>query len=250
VSNYNKKLGLFTSCSFAALLMGVGVPAAWAGQCQINDVGVSPPMVSNAGAINCINIQNSTVFSLQESFNSVQATGDVTNTSAGVITTNGTVPPTRTGITINNSTLNGAVINQGTINAHSSPSGIGIFVESNAVLGGISNSGTITAKTGITINNSTINGSIVDDGTILASSHSILIDSTSRISASAGIVVSAPALTGGISNAGTISGGNGIFVRGLTSFSGGISNSGTISGGGGGGRRRHRRRVSHPIRQQ
>ena len=85
---------LLATSSVAALLIGGGAPAAWA-QCAINDVGTSVGPVSNAAAINCINIQNSTV------------TGSVTNTGTGTITTTGAAPPTETGITINNSKVTG-----------------------------------------------------------------------------------------------------------------------------------------------
>jgi hypothetical protein len=114
--------------------VGGGVPAAWAGQCQINDVGVNIGAVSNSVDIDCINIQHSTI------------NGNVTNTGTGIITTLGAAAPTRTGIVINSSTINGAIINQGAITARSSPSGAGILVENNAaVSGGINNAGTVSA---------------------------------------------------------------------------------------------------------
>src|ERR1700761_6435740 len=79
--------------------------------CTINDVansaGAGP--FNNTAAIDCINIQNSTVNG---------GTGNVSNTNTGTI--NSTAFPsaiTPAGITINNSTVTGAVINGGSIAA-------------------------------------------------------------------------------------------------------------------------------------
>ncbi len=100
--------------------------------------------------------------------------------------------------------------------------------------GGISNSGTISAATGISVVTSTIDGAIVDTGTIEASSHGILIDSASEIvTTKTTIAITGPTFTGGISNAGTISASGayaGISIAGVTNFAGGISNAGTITG--------------------
>ncbi len=75
---------LLATSSVAALLIGAGAPAAWAQQCAINDVansnGTGP--ITNSTAINCINIQSSTV------------NGNVTNTGSGTITA-GPAPPRR-----------------------------------------------------------------------------------------------------------------------------------------------------------
>jgi uncharacterized protein with beta-barrel porin domain len=112
--------------------------------------------------------------------------------------------------------------------------------------GNISNAGIITAKTAIAIADGTIQGQIVDSGTILASSYGIFVDSASKISTTkTAIVVNGATLAGGISNAGTISAASGrgmllgaVFnVTGSTTFrtetiatfGGGISNTGTIT---------------------
>ena len=133
------------------------------------------------------------------------------------------------------SSFGGGITNSGTISANK----VGIQIEFILSLSGnISNSGTIAAKTGIhiasfgTFVGSTINGSIVDSGAILASAHGILIDAVSAIvSTGTAIKLTGPTFTGGISNNGTISaGGAGIEVAGTTTFLGGISNSGTIMG--------------------
>jgi hypothetical protein len=113
---------LLASSSVAALPIGGGAPAAFAA------CSASP---SNSGNITCINIQNTNV------------PGNVTNTGTGVITATGNTAPTRTGITVNNSTIGGAIVNARKIT--SGTSGNGIYVTNNAtVSGGITNSsGTI-----------------------------------------------------------------------------------------------------------
>jgi hypothetical protein len=106
MSNANKNLALFVSCSFAALLIATGAPAAFAGTCQVsvtNNPASGP--VDNAGAINCIDIENSTV------------NGSVAN--VGTINANGAMAPTQTGIGIKGSTINGSIVDSGTINATS-----------------------------------------------------------------------------------------------------------------------------------
>ena len=132
----HRKLGaLLASSSLAALLVGTGAPAAFA-QCAISP-GTNQPSVSNSAAINCINIDGITV------------TGDVTNTGTGTLTATGAGQPSRTGITINNASVGGAVTNAGHITATSGSgiSGNGIFLTNNAaVSGGIANSGKITAR--------------------------------------------------------------------------------------------------------
>ena len=103
---------LLASSSVAALLLGGGPRSALAA-CTINDVGVNVATVSNSVAIDCVNVQNSTV------------TGSVTNTGAGTLTPVGITPPTATGITINNSKIGGSVSNAGAITA---PLATGIVV--------------------------------------------------------------------------------------------------------------------------
>ncbi len=201
---------LLASSSVAALLVGSGAPAAFA-QCAISP-GTNQSSVSNSAAINCINI------------NGITVTGNVTNTgppNSGVITATGTSAPTRTGITINNASVGGAIVNAGQIT--SSTSGKGIFVTNNAtVSGGISNSGTISAgRTGIFVDNvSTFSGGISNSGTISAGAIGIAIaEETTQVST----------FLGGVSNSGMITAHTGILVGpGVTSFFGGISNSGTI----------------------
>jgi uncharacterized protein with beta-barrel porin domain len=201
---------LLVSSSVAALLIGGGAPRALAA-CAITENGTSVASVTNSGAINCINIQNSTV------------TGNVTNTSTGTLTATGTSAPTQTGITISNASVGGAVVNAGHITT-TSTSGHGIFVtNSAAVSGGISNSGSISAAGfGIVVSNVTQFGGITNSGTI----------SVSGLFGS-GIGVFSPTYAASISNSGTISAAFGIAAGNFDSFgtaNSGIANSGTIAG--------------------
>ncbi|WP_294534478.1 hypothetical protein, partial [uncultured Rhodoblastus sp.] len=131
----------------------------------------------------------------------------------------------------------GSIVNaaSGVISPGSS-SGVGILVSSATISGNISNAGTISAPTGISLVGATMNGAIIDSGVIQATGHGILIDANSKIvSTKTAVAIGGPTFTGGISNAGAISGGYGVFVYGNPSdvsiFSGGINNSGTISAG-------------------
>jgi len=144
---------LLASSSAAALLVGGGAPSAFA-QCAVSPT-TNQPSVSNAAAINCINIK------------AIAVTGNVTNTSTGVLTANGAAAPSKTGITINNASVGGSVSNAGTITAKTS----GILATNNAIVsGGISNAGTISAGgfsgVGIHTNVSSFAGGISNSGTI------------------------------------------------------------------------------------
>ena len=85
-----------------------------------------------------MNIQNSAVN---------QAGGNsVTNAAGGTITPVGAALPTASGITINNSSLAGSILNAGTITASTAGPGNGIIVTNNAtVTTGITNTGSISA---------------------------------------------------------------------------------------------------------
>ena len=169
--------------------IGLGGPAAFA-QCAVNDVGASTGPVTNSAAINCINIQNSTVG------------GNVTNTGSGTITATGAAAPTQTGITIDNSTITGTVSNAGVITA--------------------ANLGLATGGFGIVvINNALVKGGIANSGTIVGSYYGIEISSVAQFGGSAG---------GGIVNAGTVSGVSAITLMNVATFQGGIINSGTVDG--------------------
>src|SRR5271156_2950202 len=159
-SDNRRRLGLLASSSLAALLMGGGVPAAFAAPCQIMDIGVTVGAISNPNPINCIEIVNSAVG------------GSVTNQAGGALTTNGTALPSRTGISVANSTISngGSIVNNGSITAQVN----GIVFGNNAVItGGISNSGTISAgrkgilvTSGAIFGTSSAGGGISNSGTI------------------------------------------------------------------------------------
>jgi uncharacterized protein with beta-barrel porin domain len=200
------RLGLaLVSCSIAAL--GGSTLSTLAATCAINDVGISTGPVTNTGAINCINIQSSTV------------SGDVTNAASGTISAFGV--PSQDGITITNtSSIAGSVSNGGTITA--SNSGINV---NGVVSGGAVNSGTISAFNAIDIGASTFSGGIRNSGTFLTGGDAIV----------AGVVSN---FSGGINNTGTITAGttgagsNAILLISDSTFSGGIINSGNLSANG------------------
>jgi uncharacterized protein with beta-barrel porin domain len=209
-----------------------------AAACSINNVGVTVNAVTNSTAIDCINIQNSTV------------NGNVTNTSTGSIVTTVPTPTTipQIGIAIDNSTVNGAIINNGSIQApqlfgnapitFAAGIGIGIDVLANAtVTGGISNSGSISVNNdtanstsgGILIQGpSTFAGGINNSGSILA------LNFGGGPNAGIGIgVQGVSSFSGGITNSGQIgTQGNAISVQNVTTFTGGITSSGSLEGGG------------------
>lgn len=222
---------LLASSSVAAILLGGGARSAFAA-CAINDVGVSVASVSNAAAINCINVQTSTV------------TGNVTNTASGSLTPVGITPPTATGITINGSKVGGSVVNAGIITA---PLATGIVVTNNSsVAGGVTNSGSLSAGIfGINVfNNGTFGGGISNSGTVSVGGTGVIaafigtftggITNSGTVTAGlVGIAASGDlSFAGGITNAATgiITGANaGISVTQVTTFLGGISNAGTIT---------------------
>jgi uncharacterized protein with beta-barrel porin domain len=230
------RAGLLLSSSVAALLIGAGAPAAFAA-CTVDQTGGTVASVSNASpAANCINVLNATV------------TGNVVNTSAGVLTANGGSPPSNTGITINNSSVGGAVSNAGTINANN----IGILV------GGAMFAPNFFSPTVILASPATVSGGITNTGTIAAGSAGIWVQAADTfgggiVNAAAGtifgqvgIAVGVGATTfgvrsvssfgGGIVNQGLIQvSGAGIFVNGVSTFDGGIRNSGTLLNIGSGG---------------
>jgi uncharacterized protein with beta-barrel porin domain len=225
---------LLASTSVAALLIGGGTPSAVAGPCY-----TGPFPFTNPGALICIDATG-------QAF-----TGNITNATGASITAAGAAAPTRTGITVNNSTVTGAIFNAGHITA-SPASGNGIFVTNNAtVTSGISNSGTITAPSadGIfvggnatavnaTVTIATFGGGITNSGKISAAVDGIAVGG-SATKTHASVTISN--FAGGIINIGTIAvgvGGVGIFVGGaatqanasivISTFTGGITNSGTI----------------------
>ena len=134
-------------------------------------------------------------------------------TFLGGIANAGVIKSVHTGIFIDGgNTFGGGIANSGTISASNVGIQIGLKTGGGTLFGvtsfggNVSNAGTITAKTGISIVGSTVNGAIVDSGTLNATSRGILIDNTSKIvSSPTAIRINGPTFTGGISNAGAIS---------------------------------------------
>jgi uncharacterized protein with beta-barrel porin domain len=177
--------------------------------CQIADIGNSlgTGPITNASAINCIEIVGSSV------------NGNVTNTSTGTINA-GTNPASKTGILINtNSTINGAVINNGTI---TTAIGDGIHVTGALVTNGVTNGGTISvAGEGIVVGTAAaFFGGVNNSGTITSKETGV------------DICCGLSTFTGGFTNTGTITSKSGIGVDiccNLSTFTGGFTNTGTIT---------------------
>lgn len=157
-----------------------------------------------------------------------------TGTTGGVILAQGSAS-NLAGIYIESSTLNGGIVNTGTIFGESgSEAAYGIAVLNGGILNdGITNHGTIKAlgtgssPAAITISSATINGGITNTGLIYGGE----FGAGSGGSTGYGIFIYSGTLNGGIVNSGTIFGANdGINVYNGT-LSGGITNSGTIIGG-------------------
>ena len=177
--------------------------------------------ITNAGTL------TSKYFSLV--LNSIQFTGDISNSGLIDATDGGT------SIGVSGGPLNGNIVNSGTIHVGGT-SGTAISVSSGSVVtGGITNTGTISSSGyGISLSDMTLSQGIVNSGSITGTS-------------GAGIFVSGQ-VTSNIENSGSITGAKGILV-GITSnyndysffsgsplqvtaatLEGSISNSGTITG--------------------
>ena len=157
---------------------------------------------------------------------------DVSNFSGGVVNSGMVRGLSSAGILIaENANFSGDLINaSGAV--ISAALGFGIELSQQAVSGFLSNGGKIAARTGIALlNGSTISGAIVDSGTIVATNHGILVDAPSEIpSTKTAISIVGRTFTGGIFNAGVISGGSiGIEIVSASSVS--IFDTGVISGG-------------------
>jgi hypothetical protein len=139
---------------------------------------------------------------------------DFGNTSTGGgISNSGTISAGHTGIRLASvATAFGGISNSGMISA--GLAGIDLFDVSIFSAGGLINTGAISAKTGIAITDSTIQGAIINSGTIRATSQGILIGSASEILATkTAIDIAGGVFTGGISNFGVISGSAGIEIK-------------------------------------
>ncbi len=210
------RLGLtfLASSSLAALMIGGGMPAAYAA-CPnpANNHTGNLTTITNSGAVTCISVSNAFV--------------------GGFIANSGTISPL--GISVANTTMLGGITDGGP----SATIAGGIAVDSRTTItgviaigtvptfgGGISTAGVIATTTdAISVKNaSTFSGGIINSGSITAGTRGILVT---------GPVVAATFL-GGITNSGTISVANGIAIEvtNQSVFSGGITNSGALSASG------------------
>jgi autotransporter passenger strand-loop-strand repeat protein len=155
---------------------------------------------------------------------------EVGSLDGGIVNSN-TIVGRVSGIGLQNvSTFSGGITNAGTLSV---ALGTGFFLEAvTTFIGNIANTGAISARSAILIESTTINGAIVDTGTIKASRHGILIDSASEILASqTAVLVRGATFTAGISNSGVLSGTNGILIASAHSVS--VFNAGAILASGG-----------------
>jgi len=222
-----RRRNLLLSSSALALLVGAGMPSAWAASCvHTISSGFDNPAAHTTANV-CV--QNTSF------------TGNITN--------EGTISPS--GIALVNGTVSGSISSTGVINGgisldkHSAITSLStaIFFGGSKFSGGISNAGTISAPAvgidifGIGI--STFAGGIANTGTLSAFINGIAVGGAAQSMATLS------AFSGGISNGGmiTATSRNGIIVGGtatnafhifsrsgtISTFAGGISNSGTIS---------------------
>ncbi|MGA2290575.1 autotransporter domain-containing protein [Bradyrhizobium sp.] len=166
--------------------------------------------IGNSGLTNPIN----TTIPCASASNAI-ITGNVVN--AGTISPGGSF-----GIMLNGGTLNGAIINSGTISVlNGSAAANGVWVHGAIVTGGISNSGSImSSAVDILVDTSpSFGGGIANSGHLVSASITAIE------------VFTVSAFTGGITNSGTISAATaiGIEVFTVSTFSGGITNSGHIA---------------------
>jgi uncharacterized protein with beta-barrel porin domain len=264
-----RRRSLLASSSLATLLIGVGVPSAWAACTQIHAATDNPAGTTVAGF--CVtntsfsgSITNEgTISPSGVTFTNGTITGGITSTGtiSGGISLDKTskIAATGTAITIGGTGFSGGISNAGTISGTSGPaivvgSALG-FTTLTSFSGNISNSGIISSANNVAIDISAVSkfsGNIINTGTISAptaflgtgiaigevTSFAGSISNSGTISAgNIGINIgSVTVLTGGISNNGVISAAQeGIGINGVSTFLGGISNSGTISSATAGG---------------
>ena len=192
---------LLASSSLAAILIGGGTPAAYA-TCSTS-ITTNQAGCSNSTTITKISISNATI------------TGDVQNTSTGIISPDG--------ITLTNSTITGSILNDGSVGGNITI-GTGSAITGTTHTGGNGNT-----HAGILFDghNSTFAGTVINHGFIFGNSGGIDITNTMAVfgESSAG---------GGIVNTGTISASGaglqaGIAEANVSTFQGGITNSGTLA---------------------
>ncbi len=193
--------------------------------------------IANNGTISAnlagIGLLSDTAYSASKAGGGIVNTGDITarigidigliSIFSGTISNNGMISATGTGILIGAATFGSTPVS--------------------SFVGSVVNSGTIAATTGIGVATATINGAIVDGGTILATSRGIQVGGGGVVSggiavASHGTIsartdialLGVTIFAGGIANRGTLSGSvSGIYLSGVSTFAGGLTNSGEIS---------------------
>jgi hypothetical protein len=211
---------LLATSSALALVVGMeGAAQATPPPCAVNNTFVGLP---NTTTINCISFNDG-----------ASHTGDVTNAGNGTITATHPYAPvnpgTSTGISVvrSGTTLNGNIINNGSISAPQDGINVGGGATTGgtqgagaSVVGSITNNGSITASRGIELSkSSSLTGNLINNGSINYTDSGINLNAT---------VSTAGTLTGSIINAGTLSGiGGGIGVQEYT-VTGSITN--TVNG--------------------
>ncbi|MDZ5699001.1 autotransporter domain-containing protein [Chelativorans sp. M5D2P16] len=178
-------------------------------QCAVTHSGTTEPSVTNATTIDCIDLTNVTV------------EGDVTN--SGTIT--GAGGGTDVGISIFDSTIDGAIDNSGSI----SGSDNAVQISNTSIGNGITNSGSISGGDhGITMIGGSLSGGIVNAA-------SGVIENSSTVSSHGVVRLNGlTSFTGGFVNDGTINGNYGFFLDNVVTTSGGIVNNGVMNVSGGG----------------
>lgn len=225
----------------AAALLAMAAPGAMAQSSCTGGVIT----VNGAETETCV-LQNGDQLTVTGSISANPGVSITGGTIAGSIANSGTISGGWTGIYLSSSSV-GSIANSGTISGSSA----GIFLNSSSsVVGSITNEagGLISGSSaGIYLNNNSSVGSIVNSGTISGGNYGIFVSDNSTIngdivnatntaqiiggSSSLAAIRIEGTLSGSIINAGTISGGNGIYLAGAN-VTGGIENQsgGLISG--------------------
>jgi hypothetical protein len=159
--------------------------------------------------------------------------GLIDNAASGVIRTD-----SGAGIRLRDSTLDGSVRNLGRIQA---PTGTGIQVVDSQVAGNLDNRNAIAAQIGIGVENSTVQGSILDRGNISSNAYAIDVQH-STLGGSIGVLGSASggqgavrlidsSVGGTVTNSGSLWSQHTALLLDNTLVQGNLGNSGSIAGG-------------------
>jgi hypothetical protein len=201
---------LSCACSIALLLAG---GAARAQEIIRSGPDASHAPIVNGGPLGFIRIDRGAAIDAGPDGNAIRnlATGQIGGTEAGA--------PDGPAITVESSTLGGAIENQGTIGARGYPA---LSITGSTVAGGIVNHGEIRAldSRGIEVDDSRVSGGLFNDGGIAGAGMAGPIGGPA-------ISIQGGSFSGGIVNAGSLNGVDSIDAE-AESFSGGIVNSGHI----------------------